>query len=90
MWPAARVASLMNSTSADGSKSQSTTNSDGSTTTTITYADGSTVSTTTLAASQNGETSGGASTPNRGNLLEQLIKMQAMLTSPAGTTAAVA
>ena len=33
---------------------------------TITYADGSTVSTTTLAASQNGETSGGASTPNRG------------------------
>ena len=79
------LASLMNSTSADGSKSQTTTNSDGSTTTTITYADGSTVSATTPAAQQ------GSGTPGRGDLLEQLIKMQAMLTSPAaGTTAAVA
>jgi hypothetical protein len=82
------LASLMNATSADGSQSQTTTNADGSTTTTITYADGSTVSATTPAAAQSG---GGSTTPGHGNLLEQLIQMQAMLTSPAAaTTAAVA
>jgi hypothetical protein len=78
------AASLLNATSADGSQTQTTSNPDGSTTTTVTYADGSTVSTTTPA-------SGGSGTPNRGNLLEQLVKLQAQLTSPAnGTTAAVA
>ena len=82
------ASSLLNATNADGSTTQTATNSDGSTTTTITYADGSTVSATTPAASPSG---GGSGAPNRGNLLEQLIKMQAMLASPAaGTTAAVA
>lgn len=78
------AASLLNATSADGSKAQTTTNPDGSTTTTVTYADGSTVSTTTTA-------SGGSGSSGRGNLLDQLIKLQAMVASPAtGTTAAVA
>lgn len=78
------AASLLNAASADGSKTQTTTNADGSTTTTITYADGSTVSTTA-------PVSGGSGTPGRGNLIEQLIKLQAMLANPAaGTTAAVA
>jgi len=79
------AAALLNATSADGSTTQTTTNADGSTTTTITYADGSTVSSVTPAPQ-----AGASATPSRGNLLEQLIKLQAMLASPAtGTTAAV-
>jgi hypothetical protein len=81
-----RASSLLNATGADGSKTQTSTNPDGSTTTTITYADGSTVSTTAPAPQASG-----SGTLNRGNLLEQLIKLQAMVASPAtGTTAAVA
>lgn len=80
------AASLLNATSADGSTTQTTTNPDGSTTTTITYVDGSTVSSTTAAPQ-----TGSAGTPGRGNLLEQLVKLQAMLKSPVtGTTAVLA
>lgn len=75
------AASLLNGTSADGATTQTTTNADGSTTTTVTYADGSTVSSTTPA-------SGGSGKSGRGNLIEQLIKLQAMLANPAGSTIA--
>src|SRR6185437_2916841 len=44
------LASLLNSTSANGASTQTESNSDGSSTTTITYADGSTVTMTTPAA----------------------------------------
>jgi hypothetical protein len=74
---------LLNAIGAEGATTQTTTNADNSTTTTISYTDGSTVSTTTPA-------SGGSGTPNV-NLLEQLIKLQAQLVSPAtGTTTTVA
>jgi hypothetical protein len=70
-------ASLLNSL--QGTNSSTTTNSDGSTTTTITYADGSTVSTTTPA--------GGTSGPGGHNLLEQLINLQAQLSSASSNAA---
>jgi EF hand len=80
------ASSLLNATSADGSTSQTTTNPDGSTTTTITYGDGSTVSSTIPAAQ-----SGGSVSPGHSNRLEQLIRMQSMLSSQsAPTTAAIA
>ncbi|HVX91939.1 MAG TPA: EF-hand domain-containing protein [Xanthobacteraceae bacterium] len=70
-------ASLSNSL--QGANSSTTTNSDGSTTTTITYADGSTVTMTTPA--------GGTSGSGGHNLLEQLIDLQAQLSSASSNAA---
>jgi len=82
------LASLLDSTSANGASTQTQSNSDGSSTTTITYADGSVVTMTTPAAQQ-GDTSGGtnaqtAGGSNSNNLIEQLIKLQAQLVSQQG------
>ncbi len=77
------ASSSSNSTSADGSTTQTTTNADGSSTTTITYADGSTVTSTTPAAS------GGGSSGGTGNLIEKLIQMQSMLIGQSTPTTAV-
>ena len=72
---------------AAGASSTSTSNSDGSSTTTITYADGSKVSMTTAASSNAGNSTGsGTSNSAQSNLLEQLIKLQAQLTSSATAT----
>jgi hypothetical protein len=85
-------ASLLDSTSASGAKTQTATNADGSSTTTISYADGSTVTLTTPAAPTGGaSTDSGSSTQAAAksggiNLIEQLIKMQAQLGSQQGTT----
>ena len=86
------LASLLDSTSASGAKTQTATNADGSSTTTISYADGSTVTLTTPAAPTGGaSTDSGSSTQAAAksggiNLIEQLIKMQAQLGSQQGTT----
>ena len=86
------LASLLDSTSASGAKTQTATNADGSSTTTISYADGSTVTLTTPAAPTGGaSTDSGSSTQAAAksggiNLIEQLIKMQAQLGSRQGTT----
>jgi hypothetical protein len=72
---------------AAGASSTSTSNSDGSSTTTITYADGSKVSMTTAASSNtDNSTNSGTSNSAQSNLLEQLIKLQAQLTSSATAT----
>src|SRR5882757_9465984 len=72
---------------AAGASSTSTSNSDGSSTTTITYADGSKVSMTTAASSNtDNSTNSGTSNSAQSNLLEQLIKLQAQLTSSATST----
>jgi EF-hand domain pair len=72
---------------AAGASSTSTSNSDGSSTTTITYADGSKVSMTTAASSStDNSTNSGTSNSMQSNLLEQLIKLQAQLTSSATAT----
>jgi hypothetical protein len=79
------LSALLNATDVTGASSQTTNNSDGSSTTTITYSDGSAVSMTTPAGQG---ASGGRS---NSNLLEQLIKLQAQLTTrSAGTTSTVA
>lgn len=86
------LASLLNSTSANGASTQTESNSDGSSTTTITYADGSTVTMTTPAAEQNGGTSGDgtngqtAGGSNSNNLIQQLIRLQAQLVSQHGAS----
>ncbi len=80
------LASLLNGTDATGASTQTTTNADGSSTTTISYADGSTVSMSTPATPQDGGASGGSGSSGKNNLLEQLIKLQAQLTSRSGTT----
>lgn len=86
------LASLLNSTSANGASTQTESNSDGSSTTTITYADGSTVTMTTPAAEQNGGTSGDgtngqtAGGSNSNNLIQQLIRLQAQLVSQQGAS----
>lgn len=67
---------LMSAT--DGGNAQSTTNSDGTTTTTITYADGSKVSMTSAPSTDN-SSGGNALGGSQGNLLEQLIRLQAQL-----------
>jgi hypothetical protein len=74
------LSSLLNSTNADGSTTQTATNADGSTTTTISYADGSEIDMTRPAASQAAGSSGAsAGTPSQNNLIEQLIRMQSQL-----------
>lgn len=84
------LASLLNSASASGAKTQTATNADGSSTTTISYADGSTVTLTTPAAGGTSTDSGatGQVTAKNGgiNLIEQLIKMQAQLVSQQGAS----
>jgi EF-hand domain pair len=86
------LASLLNSTSANGASTQTESNSDGSSKTTITYADGSTVTMTTPAAEQNGGTSGDgtngqtAGGSNSNNLIQQLIRLQAQLVSQQGAS----
>ncbi len=79
------IDALLSSASASGAQTQSTTNSDGSTTTTISYADGSTVEMTTPASSASGSGSAGsgATGQNAGNLIEQLIQLQAQLVTAA-------
>jgi len=62
-----------------GTTSSTTTNPDGSTITTITYADGSTVTMTTPAT--NAGTTPSGNKGGSGNLLEQLINLQAQLSS---------
>jgi hypothetical protein len=82
------LADLLSATNAAGATSQSATNADGSTTTTISYADGTKISmtvpaTSTSASSSNGSDSqssdngGSSSSGSGGNVLEQLIRMQA-------------
>jgi len=73
---------------AAGASSTSTANADGSSTTTITYADGSKVSMTSAAPPAGGDNAGGSNSSGsaRSNLLEQLIKLQAQLTSSATAT----
>ena len=71
------LSGLLNSAGA----SSSATNSDGSTTTSITYADGSTVSATMPASTKSA--AAGASSGSSGNLLEQLIRLQAQLLPPS-------
>lgn len=79
------LSALLNATDVTGASSQTTNNSDGSSTTTITYSDGSTVSMTTPASQA---ASDGTS---NSNLLEQLVKLQAQLTTASGgTTSTVA
>jgi len=78
---------LLSGSSADGATSQSATNADGSTTTTITYTDGTKVEMTTPAAAADGGSDAGASPTNPnalnfGNLLKQLINLQAQLAAP--------
>ena len=87
------LASLLNSTSASGAKTQTATNADGSSTTTISYADGSTVTLTTPAAAaerrvdgQRRDRSNGRRSSGGINLIEQLIKMQAQLVSQQGAS----
>lgn len=86
--------SLLSGASADGTTSQSAPNSDGSTTTTITYADGTKVAMTTPAvATTDGDQNAGSPSfnPNAfslGNLLKQLIGLQAQL-APATTSLSV-
>jgi hypothetical protein len=74
------LSALLNATDVTGASSQTTNNSDGSSTTTITYSDGSTASMTTRAGQG---ASGGQS---NSNLLEQLIKLQAQLTTGSSST----
>jgi hypothetical protein len=72
------LASLLKSTAANGSTTQTSTNADGSTTTTISYTDGSKVSMTT-SAPEGGSSSGSSGAPSQNNLIEQLIRMQSQL-----------
>jgi hypothetical protein len=82
---------LLSGASADGTTSQSSANADGSNTTTITYADGTKVEMTTPAAATatDGDTGTNDNSPssnpnalNFGNLLKQLISLQAQLAQP--------
>ncbi len=86
------LSALLNAT--PGQSTQTLSNSDGSTTTTITYADGSTVSTTsapTATSSDNSSTNSNTSQSNSTqNLLEQLIQLQAQLTTASLSTATTA
>ena len=81
------IDSLLSGAGANGATAQTITNPDGSTTTTISYADGSKVDMTTLSASTGGGTSSnGKSNQSNANLLEQLIKWQSQMLTPATST----
>ncbi|HML08411.1 MAG TPA: hypothetical protein VK430_09845 [Xanthobacteraceae bacterium] len=79
---------LLNSAEA-GATSQTTANANGSTTTSITYADGSSVSLTTAAPAAGSNSPGGSGSSSGGanvagnNFIEQLIQLQAQLTTAA-------
>jgi hypothetical protein len=78
---------LLSGAGADGATAQTATNADGSTTTTISYADGSKVDMTTPSTSTSGGTSSnGTSNQRNANLLEQLIKWQSQMLTPATST----
>jgi hypothetical protein len=92
---------LQGISSANGATSTSSTNPDGSTTTTIAYADGSKVSLTIPASASSGDNAaatdtqgttapGNSGTATGSNLLEDLIRLQAQLSSGSGIAAQAA
>jgi hypothetical protein len=76
---------LLSGASADGATSQTATNADGSTTTTLTYADGTKIDMISPAAASNAATSSSGS-DQKGNLIENLIRLQSQLLPAAAAT----
>jgi len=70
---------------AAGASSETATNADGSTTTTISYADGSKVAMTTPATASSGDSGSQNSAPG-GNILAQLIRLQAQMLAQTAST----